>query len=249
MSAQDTNEPNSANTTNAVSAPVDDGRRQKRETLRNKFDQFLKESTKEDNNEKYIEALEKLKQEPDAKDFNLVCRTKGDQKTGLIILNRIGTQNTLPKITEKHEEKTEAMEATPVLLHNTPDAQIPVPTYNPPPAPKVEPQRVRARREPVTTPRQPKRINHNKVPASEGLILAMNQKMEAMWRQLEIIREKKERKKMKKMAEQTLRQLEKESRPQIKTAKELFYDRLEQAGNNANAKSQKAPQSIYKLIY
>ena len=74
----------------AVDGPNSAGdKRAKRAALRSKFDEYLKASSKEDMNERMEEALAKLKQEPGAEEFNLMCRSRNGNKAGLIILNRL----------------------------------------------------------------------------------------------------------------------------------------------------------------
>lgn len=86
-------------------------RKQSREHLRGKYEQYLRESKKTDSSARHEEALERLRKDPEAAGFNLVSRMKGGQRIGLIILNRIGGAHSLPSTAEtenKTEIKTEA---------------------------------------------------------------------------------------------------------------------------------------------
>lgn len=259
--SQNANESNSGNPTNAVSA-VDD-KKAKRDALRNKFQQFLSESKKRDNNAKYTDALEKLKQDPDAEGFNLTCRYKGDQITGLIILNKLNKPPVIkdePEPETEHENKTEPTIKTEKVEEmdekETPDAPQTTNTASmrqpkvgfagslrskEPANPTLPPKQKRAQKQP----------RPSKIAASEALVKGLADKIDGMWREIDRMKTRAKDKKLHKEAKKSLKMaLKAESEAQRpKSAKELFYEKLEKADEEAHKMKESAPRSIFKAIY
>lgn len=256
--SQNANESNGGNSTNAVSA-VDD-KKAKRDALRNKFQQFLSESKKRDNNAKYTDALEKLKQDPDAEGFNLTCRYKGDQITGLIILNKLNKPPVIKDEPETETEptiKTEKVEKTEEMSEKeTQEAPQPVRTTSTrqpkvgfagslllkePANPTLPPKQKRAQKQPRPT----------KIAASEALVKGLADKIDGMWREIDRMKTEAKDKKIRKEAKKSFRRALKEEAEQQrpKTAKELFYEKLEKADEEAHKMKESASGSIFKSIY
>lgn len=202
-------------------------RKARRSSLRAKFDQYLKESTKDNNNDRYDEALEKLRQDPDANDFNLVCRMKGDQKTGLIILNRIAKAKAKEPEPEPEPEPEQEHDITP-NYHNEEMEEF-EPT--PPPAPKIS-RRAYARRAtpPTPTVRIPKRPSTKKE-ISEAQMVALANKVDALWRKIDHMKAKKKEHKLNKEANRTMKELliAKAEKEAPKSQAGSFFDRLDRA--------------------
>lgn len=225
----------SAGHTSVQEAQGADDRSARRAALRRKFEQYLHESKSEDNNARYDEALERLRNDPEADGFNLVCRTKGDQKTGLIILNRLSgrTRRTEPQPVEEPEPEPEQepVETTPVM--ERPQAVPPSPRIQRMIQPKV-------RRAPRPNPRKE---------ASEAQMVALANKVDALWRQLDHMKAKHKEKKLSKAAERSMKELlsskkdDKESRGPAAT----FYDRLDQAAHLSTAGSP-SRKALFKMF-
>lgn len=228
-------------------------KRERRNLLRKKFDQFLAESKQTDNNARYQEALTRLKAEKEADGFNLICRTKGDQYTGLIILNRNSSKRTSsvseapalpaappqPKIRRK-TQPTEAMDNEEEIEEPPTKSQ----RAHKEPAIKVSVRQAKrtATVSPKSTARQP---------ASEALIKGLSNKVDALWRQLDHMKTKKEQKKIQKLAEATMKDMlnEEYQKTKPKTDKELLYERIERSGSFDSGSTRVNPKVIFKTLY
>lgn len=226
-----------------VETDAGDERKQKREKLRSKYDVYLKESTKESMSDRHAEALERLKLDPDASEFNLVSRTKGDQKTGLIILNRLSGRvkraepvATPVPVSAKHVDDEEM---------SMDDSAAPEPEPEPAPAPAPTPAPImktstRSQRvvRPRAEPRAPRPRKNTE--ASEAVVVALSNKVDALWRKLEHMKAKKKERKLDKAARRTMKELliTEKVKKLPKTATEDLFDRLDQSrsfGSNQKA--------------
>lgn len=244
-----------------------DDRKARRERLRNKFDEYLKNSKAEDNNGKYKDALEKLKQEEDAKGFNLVCRTKGDQMSGLIILNRLSgskPKQTLPPTTEveaappktikqvappveeeEMESHKEEEEESSENLEIEPDEEASIPMVKP-----TTRKASRAKKVAVTE-RKPRRQSTSRKDNNEVLIKGLSNKVDSLWRKLDDMKTKKKNKKLHKQAKAALKAelFSDYEKPRPQSAKQVFYNKLDSMTTGFTNDQQTNSGYIFKNLY
>lgn len=224
-----------------------DDKHTKRINLRNKFEQYLKESKQEDNNARYEEALERLKKEKDAAEFNLVCRQKGDQKTGLIILNRLTRKNnnsaaTIPvsKVSKTMESKSVSKESEKPIENEEMQEDSELSEEAPPARAAVIKKKTTAN--PEKTIREPRkrpaptastRTVSSKRSINESTIIGLANKIDSLEETIARLKRKQADKKMHKEAKRSFKEnLRRDTDTEKKTPrteKERFYAILEAA--------------------
>lgn len=235
----------------AVDGPNSAGdKRAKRAALRSKFDEYLKASSKEDMNERMEEALAKLKQEPGAEEFNLMCRSRNGNKAGLIILNRLhgssSKKASVPAPVPMPEPEAET-EEIPVDVKGSAAAAVEVndgddadddDVIEPP-----KPVRTRAARKTNPAPPKPRRPS-KQTAASEALVMGLSNKVDELWRKIDHMKAKKKSKKLDKLARKSLKNLMEQEATLVAqpSATVSFYDRLD----NAQPNLMNEAQFIYK---
>lgn len=211
-----------------------DAKKQQRESLRSKYEQFLKEAKGADTSARHEEALERLKKEPGAEMFNLVSRMKGDQRTGLIILNRAITKS-LP-VREPVKTPEPAKNDPEEISDDPPEPPKRTRTVKKvPKEPDTPTQTVSKRAARKTEPAAPRKAPRpsSKKEASEALVMGLSNKVDALWRKLEHMKAKKKEKRLNKEARKSMKELvRREIEDQAPPGpKESFYDRLDQSSN------------------
>lgn len=77
-----------------------------RQLIRERFDKYLTESKKENDEEKFNEVLDRIKEMPESDDYNLIIRKKAGKPSGLIILNKF-KPGKYKKVQEAEKEEKE----------------------------------------------------------------------------------------------------------------------------------------------
>lgn len=226
-----------------------DDKHTKRINLRNKFEQYLKESKQEDNNARYEEALERLKKDKDAAEFNLVCRQKGDQKTGLIILNRLARKSSTPAAVIPVSKVSKEMESKPVTKEpekpaedeeemqensESPVAEIPVRSSVAKRKTNANPEKsIREPRKRPAPTASSSRSAPSKRSVNESTIIGLANKIDSLEETIARLKRKQADKKMHKEAKRSFKEnLRRDTATEKKTPrteKERFYAILEAA--------------------
>lgn len=225
----------------------------KRTSLRSKFEQFLKESKQEDNNARYEEALERLKKEKDAEEFNLVCRQKGDQKTGLIILNKLARKRPAEIPVSKVVKEAPAKPVKVKMSSNPEEEEMSTETPIPEPAPVKRVAVPKPPRQPRRVPAESRPIPPSKKAATEQAIMGLANQVKSLEQTIERMKRKKEDKKLHKEAKRSIKaQMHSKEGGQEKripkTRLEKLYAVLEERSPMPSARVEK-PIDIFKRLY